>query len=59
MRILDRYVLRQMAWPFALGILVFEFLLIVPQMMLYAEQISTDFPNWREVAKKAPSLCHL
>lgn len=37
MRILDRYILRQLLWPFALSLLVFTFLLIVPQLMLYAE----------------------
>lgn len=38
MRILDRYVLRQMAWPFTLGLVVFTFLLVVPELMRYAEQ---------------------
>jgi LPS export ABC transporter permease LptG/LPS export ABC transporter permease LptF len=38
MRILDRYILRQMAWPFALGLAVFTFLLIVPELMRYAEE---------------------
>jgi LPS export ABC transporter permease LptG/LPS export ABC transporter permease LptF len=38
MRILDRYILRQMAWPFVLGLAVFTFLLIVPELMRYAEQ---------------------
>ena len=37
MRIIDRYVLRQLAWPFALGLTVFTFLLIVPELMRYAE----------------------
>jgi LPS export ABC transporter permease LptG/LPS export ABC transporter permease LptF len=38
MRTLDRYILRQMAWPFTLGLAVFTFLLIVPQLMQYAEE---------------------
>jgi len=38
MRIIDRYVLRQLAWPFALGLVVFTFLLIVPELMRYAEE---------------------
>ena len=38
MRILDRYVLRQLALPFALGLLVFTFLLIIPELMRYAEE---------------------
>src|SRR5262245_55766279 len=47
MRILDRYILRQMAWPFALGLGVFTFLLIVPELMRYAEQyISKGVSLW-------------
>jgi len=38
MRTLDRYILRQMAWPFSLGLAVFTFLLIVPELMRYAEE---------------------
>jgi LPS export ABC transporter permease LptG/LPS export ABC transporter permease LptF len=38
MSILDRYVLRQLTWPFGLGLLVFTFLLVVPELMRYAEQ---------------------
>lgn len=38
MRIIDRYILRQMAWPFSLGLVVFTFLLIVPELMKYAEE---------------------
>ena len=47
MRILDRYILRQMAWPFALGLVVFTFLLIVPQLMQYAEDyVSKGVSLW-------------
>ena len=38
MRTLDRYILRQMAWPFSLGLAIFTFLLIVPELMRYAEE---------------------
>ena len=37
MKILDRYVLRQLALPFTLGLAVFTFLLIIPELMRYAE----------------------
>ena len=37
MRIIDRYVMRQVLTPFALGLLVFTFLLIIPGLMEYAE----------------------
>jgi LPS export ABC transporter permease LptG/LPS export ABC transporter permease LptF len=47
MRILDRYILRQMAWPFVLALGVFTFLLIVPELMRYAEQyISKGVSLW-------------
>jgi LPS export ABC transporter permease LptG/LPS export ABC transporter permease LptF len=35
--ILDRYVIRQVLVPFILGLLVFTFLLIIPNLMKYAE----------------------
>ena len=37
MRIIDRYVIREVLLPFAIGLLVFTFILIVPSMMQYAE----------------------
>jgi LPS export ABC transporter permease LptG/LPS export ABC transporter permease LptF len=47
MRTIDRYILRQLAWPFSLGLTVFTFLLIVPELMKYAEEyISKGVPLW-------------
>ena len=37
MRILDRYVIRQLLMPFGIGLLVFTFLFIIPELMRYAE----------------------
>ena len=37
MRILDRYVIREVLLPFVIALLVFTFILIVPSMMQYAE----------------------
>ena len=37
MKILDRYVIREVLLPFVIALLVFTFILIVPSMMLYAE----------------------
>jgi LPS export ABC transporter permease LptG/LPS export ABC transporter permease LptF len=37
MRIIDRYVIREVLLPFVIALLVFTFILIVPSMMLYAE----------------------
>jgi LPS export ABC transporter permease LptG/LPS export ABC transporter permease LptF len=38
MRIIDRYVIREVLWPFTLGLLVFTFILIIPFLIEYAEQ---------------------
>jgi LPS export ABC transporter permease LptG/LPS export ABC transporter permease LptF len=38
LRILDRYVIRQLAMPFGIGLLVFTFLFIIPELMRYAEE---------------------
>ena len=46
MRILDRYVIRQVLMPMALGLLVFTFLFIIPELMKYAEDyISKGAPT--------------
>jgi LPS export ABC transporter permease LptG/LPS export ABC transporter permease LptF len=37
-RILDRYVMRQLLMPFGIGLLVFTFLIIIPEFMKYAEE---------------------
>jgi LPS export ABC transporter permease LptG/LPS export ABC transporter permease LptF len=47
MRTIDRYILRQLAWPFGLGLTVFTFLLIVPELMKYAEEyVSKGVSLW-------------
>src|SRR5215510_1810947 len=46
MRIIDRYVIRQILMPFGLGLLVFTFLFIIPELMKYAEEyISKGAPT--------------
>src|SRR5262245_39289339 len=47
LRILDRYVIRQLLVPFGLGLLVFTFLMIIPEFMKYAENY---------IAKGAPVI---
>ena len=37
MRIIDRYVIREVLWPFVIGLLVFTFMLIIPFLIEYAE----------------------
>jgi LPS export ABC transporter permease LptF/LPS export ABC transporter permease LptG len=39
MSIIDRYVIRQVLTPFLLGLLVFTFIMIIPVMMDYAEDL--------------------
>ncbi|MBI4887160.1 MAG: LPS export ABC transporter permease LptF [Acidobacteria bacterium] len=45
MRILDRYVIREVLWPLAIGLLIFTFMLIIPYLIEYAESfISKGVP---------------
>jgi LPS export ABC transporter permease LptF/LPS export ABC transporter permease LptG len=45
MRIIDRYVIREVLWPFVIGLLVFTFMLIIPFLIEYAENfISKGVP---------------
>ena len=45
MRIIDRYVIREVLWPFVIGLLIFTFMLIIPLMIEYAESfISKGVP---------------
>src|SRR5688572_6354569 len=37
MRILDRYVIREVLWPLLIGLMVFTFMLIIPFLIEYAE----------------------
>ena len=37
MRIIDRYVIREVLSPFLMGLLVFTFMLIIPYLIEYAE----------------------
>src|SRR5688572_23435417 len=45
MRIVDRYVIREVLWPFVIGLLIFTFMLIIPLLIEYAESfISKGVP---------------
>ncbi|MGH9349504.1 MAG: LPS export ABC transporter permease LptG [Vicinamibacterales bacterium] len=39
MRILDRYVIREVLWPFGIGLLIFTFILIIPVLITDAEAL--------------------
>jgi LPS export ABC transporter permease LptG/LPS export ABC transporter permease LptF len=47
MKTLDRYVIREVLWPFAIGLLIFTFILIIPVLIRDAEEL---------VAKGVPAL---
>ena len=45
MRTIDRYVIREVLWPFVIGLVVFTFMLIIPYLIEYAESfISKGVP---------------
>jgi LPS export ABC transporter permease LptF/LPS export ABC transporter permease LptG len=39
MKLLDRYVIREVLWPFAIGLVIFTFILIIPVIIEDAEQL--------------------
>jgi LPS export ABC transporter permease LptG/LPS export ABC transporter permease LptF len=39
MKILDRYVIREVLWPFVIGLLIFTFILIIPVLINQAEAL--------------------
>jgi len=55
-RILDRYVIRQLLMPFGLGLLVFTFLFIIPEFMRYAEGYIAKGAPMSSVAQVIVSL---
>ena len=63
MRIIDRYVIREVLGPFVIGLLVFTFMLIIPLMIEYAESfISKGVPSLvvlRAMATLLPSALAL
>jgi LPS export ABC transporter permease LptG/LPS export ABC transporter permease LptF len=38
MKLIDRYVIREVLWPFAIGLVIFTFLLIIPYLVREAEE---------------------
>ena len=51
MRILDRYVSREVVVPFTIGLLVFTFILIVPYVIQVAEQLIAKGVAWPTVVR--------
>ncbi len=51
MRILDRYISREVVVPFAIGLLVFTFILIIPYVIQVAEQLIAKGVPWTTVVQ--------
>jgi LPS export ABC transporter permease LptG/LPS export ABC transporter permease LptF len=51
MRTLDRYVLREIVPPFALALLIFTFLLVLPPVMEYLENLLAKGVTWGTAAR--------
>lgn len=49
LRTLDRYLLREALWPFALSLLVFTFILQIPPVMEQAEALIAKGVPWRTI----------
>jgi hypothetical protein len=51
LRIVDRYIIRELLLPFLIGLLVFTFLLLIPPLADYGEQLIAKGVSWEIVAK--------
>jgi LPS export ABC transporter permease LptG/LPS export ABC transporter permease LptF len=51
LRILDRYVVRELLLPFLIGLLVFTFLLLIPPLADYGERLIAKGVSWQIVAR--------
>ncbi len=56
MRILDRYVSREVVVPFTIGLLVFTFILIIPYVIQVAEQLIAKGVPWTTVIRLMVTL---
>ena len=52
LRILDRYIIRELILPFLLGLVVFTFLLMIQPLADYSEQLISKGVSWRIVVKR-------
>jgi LPS export ABC transporter permease LptG/LPS export ABC transporter permease LptF len=51
LRIVDRYILREVLPPFLLGLVVFSFMLEIPPIMQYAESLIAKGVAWHTIGK--------
>ncbi len=55
-RIIDRYIIRELALPFLLGLVVFTFLLMIQPLADYSEQLIAKGVSWTVVARVLTTL---
>src|SRR5229473_1187112 len=55
-RILDRYLVREIAMPFLLGLVVLTFILEIPPILTQAEQFISRGVDWSIVARALATL---
>ena len=51
LRIVDRYIIRELLLPFLIGLLVFTFLLLIPPLADYGERLIAKGVSWDVVGK--------
>jgi LPS export ABC transporter permease LptG/LPS export ABC transporter permease LptF len=56
LRILDRYIIRELILPFLLGLVVFTFLLMIQPLADYSEQLISKGVSWRIVVRVLTTL---
>ena len=56
LRILDRYLVREIALPFALGLTVLTFILVLPPILVAGEEFISKGVEWSIVARAMATL---
>lgn len=56
MRIIDRYVIRQVLWPLFIGLLIFTFILIIPYLIEIAEDLIAKGVSTRVIVRAMGTL---
>jgi LPS export ABC transporter permease LptG/LPS export ABC transporter permease LptF len=56
MRLIDRYVVREILPPFVIALMVFTFLLIIPAIIEIAEQLIAKGVDWQTIARLMVTL---
>ena len=56
LRIVDRYIIRELLLPFLIGLVVFTFLLMIPPLADYSEQLISKGVSWTIVVRVLVTL---